>query len=242
MGKLAQLRQEHQKLREQYADLYAQKAEIEYAYRRLQEEQSAWILQDEEIRLMHENARRLKHDMKNHFMVLSAYLASKDYQGADTYISEILDKLAAMNSYVETGNALMNHIVNEKLQSAGSKGIKIKAEIENLSFSKMKKTDFSALLSNMLDNAIEASVREPKENRHLQLVVSERRGYEVICVKNKISGSVLQENPNLQSYKPDPESHGIGIPRMKEIVEYYHGIFDIYEKDAYFCMSAFIPK
>lgn len=242
MSKYTQLQQKYDELLQKNETLFAEKSEIEYAYNRLKEDQDRRNSQDEEIRMLHQNARRLKHDMKNHFMVLSSYLASEDYEAAKHYSSEILDKLNTMNSYVETGNSLMNHIVNEKFQLARVQGIQIKAEIENLSFECMKSIDFSALLTNMLDNAIEASAQEKKGEREINLIVSTKRGYDVICVKNRIAASVLEKNPELHSIKEDAASHGIGIPRMKEIVESYNGMFDIYEAEGFFCMSAFIPK
>lgn len=232
---------EHEKLQADYDRIYEQKLELEYAYRGLIERQEEYLSQDEEIRSLHESARRLKHDMKNHIMVLSSFLAVEDYEAAKAYCSEILDKLNVMNSYVETGNALMNHIVNEKFQLARKCGIHIKAEIQNLSFGRMKSIDFSALLNNMLDNAIEACQREAGE-REIHLIVSEKRDYEMICVKNRIAESVLKENPGLNTQKPDLSLHGIGVSRMREIAEGYEGLFDLYERDGFFCVSAYIPK
>lgn len=237
-----QWKNQYDTLRAEYERLYADKLELEYAYKQLQEQQRQFQSQDEEIRSLYESTRRLKHDMKNHIMVLSSYLAVEDYEGAREYSSEILDKLNVMNTYVETGNELMNHIINEKLQSGREQGAQIKAEIENLAFEKMKRIDFSALLNNMLDNALEACQKEKKGRRELHLIVSAKRGYETICVKNRIENSVLRRNPKLKSEKTNPSSHGIGISRMREITESYQGMLDVYEADDFFCVCAYIPK
>lgn len=242
MKKQKQWKNEYDTLQADYEKIYTKKLELEYAYHQLLEQQKQFRSQDEEIRSLYESTRRLKHDMKNHIMVLSSYLAVEDYEGAREYASEILDKLNAINSYVETGNELMNHIINEKLQSAREQGVQIKAEIENLSFGKMKSIDFSALLNNMLDNAVEACQKERKGRRELHLNVFAKRGYEAICVKNRIENSVLQRNPELNSKKNDTASHGIGISRMREITESYQGMFDVYEADEFFCVCAYIPK
>lgn len=243
MGRYKQLQQQYEELEQKYARLYAQQSEMRYAYERLKEERAEYEQQEQEIRKLHKSARRLKHDMKNHFMVLSAYLASENYDSARAYASEILEKLNSMHSYVETGNTLMNHIINEKLQFAREQEISVKAEIENLSFAGIQSMDFTALLGNLLDNAIEASLKEEKNKRELILLVSERQGYEVICVKNKISCSVLEENPDFVSTKhKDENSHGIGMMRIREIIEGCNGMYDIYEKDGYFCFAVFIPK
>lgn len=262
MGRYKQLKNQYDELQREYAKVLAESAELCYTRDRLEERQEKFQSQEEEIRKLHKSARMLKHDMRNHIMVLSSYLAAGEYEAAKLYSSEILDKLNAMSSYVETGNSLMNHIVNEKFQFAREHGIRIKAEIENLSFKRMKSIDFSALLNNMLDNALRACGLEEEGTRELHLNISSQRGYGVICVGNRIAESVLKKNPELHSSRPEMYSqgteeggteihsigiqgmsiHGMGIPGMKEITESYQGILDIYESEGFFYVSAYIPK
>ena len=158
MSRYGQLKKQYEQLSSQYARLYEEHLELAYQYRQTQEELAEREQQSQEVYALHQSGRRLKHDMKNHLMVLSSYLASENYDKARAYSSEILDKLNAMHSYIETGNTLLNHIINEKFRYARERGIEIKAEIENLSFAAMSSMDFAALLGNMLDNAIEASL------------------------------------------------------------------------------------
>ena len=106
----------------------------------------------------------------------------------------------------------------------------------------MSSIDFAALLSNMLDNAIEASFREEENHRELELLITKKQGYETICVKNKISASVLERNPDLLSTKGEGDAHGIGILRIKEIAESCQGMYDVYEMDGFFCIAVFIPE
>ncbi len=223
-----------------YLELLAEKSELEYRLSKQSAEITHASLQEEEIRALHQNVRKLKHDMKNHMMVLASYLNSNDIEAAKAYTSEILDKLNSMHSYIETGNSLLNHILNEKLELARSLGISVQAEIETLSFSSMRSIDFSALLTNLLDNAIEASRNE--DAPELRIRIAAERGYHTIRVKNRITGSVLDKNPELCSTKEEKELHGFGIPQIKEIAENYNGMYDFYEEDGFFCAGVFIPQ
>ena len=238
MRKLSE--KQYEELSARYQDLFGQKAELEYRLQELQEETEYIRKQDVEIKNLHQNVRQLKHDMKNHLMVMASYLNNNEYDEAKSYMSEILDKLNTMHSYIETGNSLMNHIINEKLAYAKENGIDVKAEIENLSFAKMKSIDFSALLNNMLDNAIEASLHEEKPQ--LKVEILSKKGYEVIAVKNRISVSVLDANPLLETTKEDKNTHGMGTVQIEKIVEQYDGMCDFYEEDGFFCVTAFIPQ
>lgn len=242
MSRYRQLKQQYEELNDKYTRLYEANLELAYQYQQMQEELAEKEQQREEVYALHQSGRKLKHDMKNHLMVICSYLASENYDEAKAYSSGILEKLNAMHSYIETGNTLLNHIINEKFQYAREQGIGIRAEIENLSFAAMSSIDFAALLSNMLDNAIEASFREEEGHRELELLITKKQGYETICVKNKISASVLERNPDLLSTKGEGDAHGIGILRIKEIAESCQGMYDVYEMDGFFCIAVFIPE
>ena len=233
------LQAEYDALSEKYSRLLSEKSAAEYELAELKANTENTARQDEEIRGLHESVRGIKHDMRNHLMVIASYLNDGDTEAAKEYTSKILDKLNAVQSYVETGNSLMNHILNEKLNAARGKGIAVKAEIENLSFAGMESIDFSALLSNMLDNAIEASEKEASPE--MIISVSRRRGYETILVKNRISRPVLADNPDLATAKTDSSAHGLGVKQIRSICEKYGGLSDFCEEDGYFCAVSFIP-
>jgi sensor histidine kinase regulating citrate/malate metabolism len=193
----------------------------------------------QQVRSLNKKTRTLKHDMKNHIIVISAYLNDGQYDEAKNYLSKISDNLNKMYTYIETGNSLLNYIINTKLQFAKENGIDVKAEIENLSFDQIGSVDFSALLNNLLDNAIEANLN----SNHKEIVVNilRKRGYDTILVKNKINKSVLKNNPNLISTKKNKEEHGYGLKHIKSLVKKYEGMIDIYEEDDFFCVYVVYP-
>jgi len=235
------LQEKYDALNEKYIKLFEEKSELEYRVAELAAETELMQKQDGEIRTLYQNVRKLKHDIKNHLMVIASWLNEKEYQKARQYTSEILDKFNSMHSYVETGNSLMNYIINEKFQYARAQGILIKAEIENLEFQRMKSIDFSAVLSNMLDNAIEASERETGIIREIQVVIRRCKGYDTIGIKNKIAESILEQNPELKSVKSEKSLHGLGISQIKSIIDSYQGMYDFYEENNFFCAKVFIP-
>ena len=193
----------------------------------------------EEIKSLHKKTRTLKHDMKNHIMVIASYLNDGEYEEAKNYLSKIADNLNKMYTYIEIGNSLLNYIINTKLQFAKENGIDVKAEIENLTFAQIGSVDFSALLNNLLDNAIEGSLNS--NNKEIVVNILRKRGYDTILVKNKISNSVLKDNPDLISTKKNKEEHGYGLKHIKSIVEEYDGMIDIYEEDDFFCVYVVYP-
>ena len=192
-----------------------------------------------EIRNMQEQSRLLKHDMKNHTLVILSYLEEGRLEEAKTYTSDILDKLNMMYSYVNVGNALLNYIINNKLSRAKEVGLEIKAEIENLAFSYMDSVDFSALLNNMLDNAIEGA--KSSKGKKLEVVISKQKGYDVLTIKNTIDDSVFEKNPDFITTKTEA-GHGFGMKQIQNITEQYDGMLDIYEKNGFFIISVMFQE
>lgn len=188
----------------------------------------------QEIKRMQEQSRRLKHDMKNHTMVMLSFFEENRIEDAKAYAGEILDKLNKMYTYVNVGNSLLNYIINNKLSMAKEEGIEIKAQIENLPFEYIESIDFSALLNNVLDNAITAA--KNSMNKSLEVLIYSSKGMNIITVKNSIDESVLEKNPDLITTKKEAE-HGLGIRQIRAITEKYNGDIDIYEKDGYFIIS-----
>lgn len=208
-------------------DMEKRLSDMEHDYEKQQE-------MAEEIRRIQQQIGLLKHDMKNHTMVILSYLEENRIEEAKRYTGEILDKLNRMYTYVHVGNSLLSHIVNTKLSMAKEKGVEIKAEIENLPFSYMDSMDFSALLGNMLDNAVSGALASA--GHKLEVDIASKKGFDIITVKNSIDGSVLKENPGLVSSKEEP-GHGYGMKQIRAVAEKYEGNIDIYEKDGMFIVS-----
>ena len=144
-----------------------------------------------------------------------------------------------MYTYISVGNSLLNFIINSKLSKAKEMKLEIKAEIENLPFSYMDSIDFSSLLNNILDNAIEAAVRSKK--KILTVTIAHKKGFDTIAVKNSIDQSVLDNNPEFQTSKTEP-GHGLGMKQIRAIVEKYDGELDIYEEQGMFCVFVALPE
>lgn len=240
MSRYSKLKEDYERIEKDYTAEIAKNLDLQYQYDALQAEYQNSRNQQQEIERVHENTRRLKHDMKNHIMVIAAHLNNGELDEAKDYLSVVLDSLNRVYSYIQTGNSVLNYIINSKLEYAQQHDIQFKAEIENLPFAKMGSVDFSAVLSNVLDSAIEASIRAVE--KYIYVSILKKRGYDTITVKNKIDQSVLENNPELRSTKTESDTHGYGVKQIKTITEKYDGMVDIYEDNGMFCISIMIPS
>ena len=97
------------------------------------------------------------------------------------------------------------------------------------------------ILSNLLDNAIEAECRQNTNNRKILLHLQQDKGMYYITIKNYIDASVLSTNPSLFTNKADKKHHGWGVRSVRKIVQSLDGIYQQYEQDSYFITTIILP-
>ena len=195
----------------------------------------------ENLQAEYETVRKLRHDYKNSFMLLSALLESGDSEKAKEEISKIVGEIASTEIFINTDNAVVNAVVNSKLSAA--KALDIECECYVIKeISGIDDISLCRLLSNMLDNAITACKKEPEGKRLLELSVMANKISYTFTVKNKISESVIEHNPELKSTKKDASGHGYGVKIIREIAEKYGGRSNFYEEDGMFCCTVCLRK
>ncbi len=192
-----------------------------------------------EMRERYSEVRTLKHDMK-HYLTTAAELISdgKPLEAKD-YIERIVEeRINSSGVGVNTGCAVIDAVINNKIALCGSGGIKMKCTIDT-QFEGVNDIDISILLSNLLDNAIiGCDMSEP----YLELIMMNRKSMIYIAVKNSISESVLADNPELETTKDNSSEHGYGIRSIKDIAKKYDGSVDFMEKDGRFIAEVWLNR
>ncbi|MDE7363111.1 MAG: GHKL domain-containing protein [Oscillospiraceae bacterium] len=180
-----------------------------------------------EVRERYSEVRTLRHDMR-HYLTAAAELISDDRADeAKEYIERIIDeKINAAGAGVNTGSAVVDAVINNKLALCAKSGIRAKCAIDTR-FGGSADVDISILLSNLLDNAVNGC--DPADPR-IELVIGSRKSLIYIAVKNTIAGSVLSGNPTLDTDKEDKSVHGFGIKSVRNIAEKYGGSVDFTEE------------
>lgn len=184
-----------------------------------------------EIRERYSEVKTLKHDMK-HYLTTAAGLISDDKPlEAKAYIERIVDeKINSSNVGVNTGSTVIDAVINNKIAHCNSKGIKMKCAIDT-QFKNINDIDISILLSNLLDNAL---IGCDPDNPYIELIISHKKSLTFIAVKNSIISSVLTNNPDLKTDKPNKKEHGYGIRSIKDIANKYEGSVDFREENGNF--------
>lgn len=200
--------------------------------------------QTEMYRSVSENFDRQKrktHEYKNQMVCIESLLASKKYPELEKYVKEIYGHLDKELDAINTNNVIVNAILNAKYQEADAKGIVFVFRVNDLSQVRVKDEDVVIILSNLLNNAIEACEKcDGKKVIKLKFVNED--GMIIIAVKNTFSHPVCYENGEIKSSKiSGAEEHGIGIKNIIKTIEKYDGSYIVEDDKSEFYFSIIIP-
>ena len=170
--------------------------------------------------------RKKLHDYKNQVRTIGNLIADGNGIEAERLVSDLTESLDVDSSTVDTKNAAVNAILNQKYKAAKERGLGMAFLVGDLSELTLPAVDVVILLGNLLDNAITAceKVRDAGRTPVIRVVVKEE-GQLVISVKNPVSETVeIKDNKVIKEYE---SGHGIGLLNVEETAEKYDGSFGI---------------
>lgn len=183
-----------------------------------------YLLYIERLEKEQEEIRKIYHDLKHHINAISIFASENDVAEIKTYLRSLEMDIA--DRYEEasyTDNRLFNVILADKERIAREKGIAIKFKGSLRQTLNIADYDFSIVLSNLLDNALEYVV----DSGFKEVEVYANQDEESIVIK--ITNPVKSE-ADIQvgmSNKSDSALHGFGLVNVKRAVEKYDGLLDL---------------
>jgi two-component system sensor histidine kinase AgrC len=185
--------------------------------------------------------RSVRHDLKNHLSVISTLIDNGNYEKAAEYIKEVNNStIEAVDMINCTGNDLLDAIILERSSFAAKNGISIKCKgtlNNNLAVSDF---DFSTIVMNLINNAIEYSQQE--NFKYVNLEVYQDNNIEVYKVMNQIKDEYDIDSEIKTTKKADSKEHGIGLKNVERTVLKYRGEFSIYREGDHFIAKVVFYK
>lgn len=182
----------------------------------------------------------LSHEYQNQLVCIQSLLHKQQYRRLEEYIEQITGIVLKNLDHIDTGHAIVNAILNEKYAQAADHEIVMVYHINNLSGLAMADQDVVLLLSNLLNNAIEACLKCTGEKIIKVKFILENSNL-ILSVKNTYDGHVITSEEHYLSTKTDPDHHGIGIKNMIQVITKYDGFYSITHDEKYFSFSCVIP-
>lgn len=200
---------------------------------KMEQEYSAKL--DDKLNQLHS----LRHDMKNHLIVIDGYASQHNDRKIHEYIHNISEDLSLTNT-VDSGSHIVSALIAEKEDKAKSQNVR--CEI-NISTPGINIDDFSitTIIGNLFDNAIKAAAE--CEHGWIRFSITQTGSYMNIVIENSYSGNIIENNGEFTSTKNDKVlPHGIGIKNVRKVVSNLNGHIDFSYASGYFSVKAELPN
>ena len=194
-----------------------------------------------EVENMYRQMRGWRHDYRGHIQAMKALLSAGDLDGLRGYLDKLDTDLNTVDTVIKTGNPMADAILNSKISLAQSRGITVKADAHVPVGLRMSEIDLCCILGNLFDNAIEASMALPEEERLIRVYMDMKGTQLYISFTNFTAGKKLRKTGKV--YKSTKgEGHGFGLVRIDKIIEQLDGYLSRNSEDGAFTTEILIPQ
>lgn len=173
------------------------------------------------LREQNENSKILIHDITKHLKTIKQLSEDKDSNIAQ-YISEIVNDFSIMNPIDYCNNPTVNLITHRYYEICKKNNINFTISIKNANIDFIKEHDITALLDNLLENAVESALMT--NEKFIDFSISTRNSnFVIIKISNSCNKKPKYIDGTLVSSKSTSGMHGIGTRSIKRVVEKYNG-------------------
>ena len=183
--------------------------------------------------------RKLYHDMNNHILCIKNLY--NNCREVDMYINDIKSELNSWRSIISTGNIILDIIVNDKNKICIENNINFEVDINFSKCNFIDMIDTCSIFSNLIDNAIEASLKIDNENRYIKLKGDIVNKFFVLKCENNKLNKISIDKKLIITDKKDKFIHGIGIKSVESSVKKYNGEMSINFTEDKFKVEIYIP-
>lgn len=186
-----------------------------------------------EIKTLITSVSSLRHDFTNHIQVLHGLLQLGETERAQEYLESLSKEIRAIESLkLNINHPGLSILLQTKKLAAQNYNIDMNFFVYSDSFDEIKTTDLIKILSNLIDNAIDATIELPEGERKITIDITEDEMHYLFKIIN--TGLPISEKVPIfkQGYSTKGEENGKirgqGLFIVKEIVNKYDGQISIY--------------
>jgi len=193
-----------------------------------------------QIDQIYSDIRDWQHDFKHHMQVIHTFIERSEIDEAEKYLKNLDEQILMSSIKVSTGNYLVDAILSSKMTLAKAYDIEFECNAMLPSELSVDNTDLCAILSNLLDNAIEAC-RKVENKKYIKCDTLLLKNQLYIKIVNTSNGKYVKNAQSFITTKKDGKIHGLGLNHVESIVSQYDGICKIKGENECFTVEISIP-
>ena len=183
--------------------------------------------------------RKSTHEFERHIQVIRDLLDRKEYEAAQDYVRQLQTDRTLKVFSISSNNPVIDVVLNQKHQVAQEYGIKMRVRVNDLSSVSIKTNELVVLLSNLLDNAIEACIKLD-QNKEIVCSILKENGIYISIRNTSVPVTIL--HGEIATTKLDTTEHGYGLPAVKYILNQLNAEYTFAYQNGWFQFVAEIPE
>ncbi len=188
------------------------------------------------LRQMQQNAAAYRHDMRHHFVLLQSLASKERLEELKEYLRTAESDIDAITPIRFCENETVNLILSTFANKAKQSKIQLTIDATLPNSLPLSDTELCSLLSNALENAMQACRAIPDSNkRSIKLRMYSKNTKLCIDIRNSYEIEPLFQQGLPISKEP---GHGFGTKSMIHIIEKHGGVFRFSVKDGWFIFQA----
>lgn len=185
---------------------------------------------------LNSSLREFRHDYKNHMTCVKMLLEKHQYEDAEKYISGINQMVVSDLNRYNTGNKVADAILTDKFELASKADVQL--DFDGTIHPNISSIDLCIILSNAIDNAIEACIKLPDEViRTVKIECACVQNVQLIRISNPTDNVMFVNDTEICTTKDNKELHGFGLYNIKKTVAKHSGDFSIKVDDGQFILE-----
>lgn len=179
--------------------------------------------------------RLTRHDLKSHLLIIKHLNEEGKTDEIDTYIKQIIASSKMDEMVYVTDNWIVSAVISETVRTTKQFDIMFHWNILCSVFP-FSELETNSLFSNLLNNAIEATIKiDSIEKRKIELdVIKRSNSIEITCRNTYANKPVFNHNGDLKTSKNNISQHGMGLKIIKKIVRKYDGKIEYFIRENFF--------
>jgi sensor histidine kinase regulating citrate/malate metabolism len=187
------------------------------------------------------NQRKQTHEYQHQLSVLRGYAAQEAPNGElIRYLDRLLQTDLSQSLFVKTERTVVDVILNQKYALAQSHGITFQMQLDHLAEFALDDDGLVIVLSNLIDNAIEACMQVPDPaDRKILLKMRVTPDESFLYIENTTATAAQIVNNQVVTTKTDALEHGYGLKNIDAVLQRVDAAYTLdYQEDTHtFCFS-----
>ena len=190
------------------------------------------------LRHMETQTAIYQHDMRHHLRALQSFLAVGDTHQAQEYIQKVQSDVETITPKQFCENALVNLLCSSFWTKAERKQVRLSVNAKIPGDVTISDTELCSLLSNALENAMQAVEGLAEGERWVELYCGVKRNKLLIEVKNPFVGDVEIRDALPVSHQA---GHGYGCRSIRAIAQRHRGHCSFEAENGVFTVQVILP-